>query len=149
MSNKIRQANDALAALLAATFPDATHQRNVGGKEPAAPRGVDGLAHYVAQEDDTDPEVLATLCGPIYDLRIEPTVTLAFAGKTKDERLQAAWSSVEALTTALAGDVTLGGVAAYAEIVSPRPIEASETSWLAGGLDVGVEILLTAPSRGG
>lgn len=148
-TNKVRLAHDAVWDLLERSFPGATRQRNTGGKDQPAPRGQDGMAQYVALEDDSDPEVLATLCGPIYDLRIEPVVTLAFSGKVKDERSAAAWEAVETLKSAILADFTLGGAVSYAEIVAPRPVEASDTSWLAGGLDVGIEILLTAPTRGG
>lgn len=147
--NKVRAAHEALAALLERVFPEATRVRNPGGTEPKAPRDADGLVIYVALEDDSAPEVLATLCGPVYDLKIEPMVTLAISGATRNERQAAAYRLLDTLSEALQADPRMGGACDYAETLAAQPVEASDNSWLAGGLDVGIEILLTATTRAG
>jgi hypothetical protein len=147
--NTVRTAHNALAALLERVFPEATLVRNPGGKEPPAPRGVEGVAVYIALEDDSAPEVLNTMCGPIYDLRLEPMVTIALSGGTRDERQAQAYALLDTLSAAIRADISLGAGCDYAETMTAQPVEASDSSWMAGGLDVGVEILLTAPTRAG
>lgn len=142
MSNVVDAANGALWALIETLFADATLVRNPDAH--LAPRAkTDGLAVYVSMDDDESPEILAVLCGPFYDLKIAPMVTIAVVGKTKAERQVAARAAKETLAAALAADRYLGGAAVYADIDSANSVDGSNP-WMAGGLEVGVGLLLPA-----
>lgn len=148
--NKIRAVHDKFWALVLATFPEdaAQSHRNPSGHKQPAPK-VDGLVGYLAMQDDNQPEVLGVLTGPIYDLQATPRLTLAFSGKTKDVRSDAAWAKVEALKAAVKADPTLGDTVDYCEVALPEDLPVSDSDWMAGGLEVGIELLFTAPSRAG
>lgn len=149
--NRCRAVHQALAALIAGLLDDGDDLvRNPDGYVAPKARTVGELVPYTALEDDRDPEVLATLCGPVYDLKATPRVVLAFAGGIKDGRQDAADIKLEALRAALAADPRLGGVCDYADIDSAEPCEADGAlGWMAGGLEVRVAILFSAPTRAG
>ena len=149
MSNNLELANDGLWAVVEATYPDpiSRHRNPAGHAKPAIKDA--GIAAYVAQVDDEDPEVLRVMCGPIYDLRASTTITFAFSGKTKAERQQMARASRDLLVAALEADHTLGGACEYADIDGSSAIEAADTDWMAGGLDVRVGLLFTAATKAG
>lgn len=146
--NRLRAAHDALAALLAATFAGVEPLRNPSGHKPPAPKS-NGLATYLAIQDDNQPEVLAVLTGPIYDLMASPRLTIAFSGKTKDDRSQAAWAVVEQLKAAVAADRSLSGAVDFCEVALPEDLPVADSDWMAGGLEVAIELLFTAPTRAG
>lgn len=149
MANKLRAAQNALWALISTTFKDiALTERNPSGyRTPAAK--TDGLATYVAQEDDDAPETLRTMCGPIYDLRAAPTITLALSGKSKDEREVAAFALLDRLQAALESDRVLGGAVEYADIASAQPCDVPKDHWMAGGLHIEVGLLFDAKTPAG
>lgn len=148
-SSQLELANDALWAVVETTFAEvsARHRNPSGHTKPAIKES--GVAAYIAQTDDEDPEVLRVMCGPIYDLRAITTITFAFSGKTKDERQQMARAFRTRLVAALEADHTLGGACEYADIDGSSSIDAGDTDWMAGGLDVRVGLLFTAATRAG
>jgi hypothetical protein len=146
--NRVRAANDALWALVEATIPDAVRHRNPSGhKQPAAK--TDGLAGYVAQQDDEQPEIVGVMCGPVYDLKAVTELTFAFSGKTKDARKLAAHAYLELLKAALEADRLLGGVVSYADIAGAQTVDVADSDWMAGGLYVQVGMLFDAPTPAG
>jgi len=148
MANKLRAANNGLWALVQAAFSDAALERNPAGyRTPAAK--ANGLATYVAQEDDDAPEVLRTMCGPIYDLRAATFLTFALSGKNKDEREVAAFALLDRLQTALKADRQLGGAVEYADIAGSQPCDVPKDHWMAGGLVVEVGLLFDAETPAG
>lgn len=139
--NRLLAACDALWALVEATFTGATPIRNPDGHKQPSPK-VDGMAAYVAQQDDDQPEVVGVMCGPIYDLKAVVEVTLAFSGKTKQDREVAATAYLELLKTALEGDRQLGGAVSYADIAAAPKIDVADSPWMAGGRYVQVGLLI-------
>ncbi|KQV66636.1 hypothetical protein [Caulobacter sp. Root343] len=146
--NRLRAAHDALWALVGTLFAGDTLHRNPSGlKAPAAK--TDGLAGYVAQHDDNLPETVGVVCGPIYDLKATAEVTIAFSGKTKDDRQAAAYVKLEMLKTAIAADRQLGGAVDYADIAGAQPTDVPDSDWMAGGLYVQIGLLFGAPTPAG
>lgn len=151
--NRIKQAHDALAALVQACFgdtlaePGAAFHRNV---EETIDWDSAGAA-VVSQMDDKDPEVVATLCGPIYDLAARPTLVIARrnAGGTTAGREDAEWADVEALKASLAADVTLGGAVEDARIDGADTADLESARWMGGGLEITVRLMFNAPSKAG
>lgn len=150
--NRIRAAHDALEVLLKATFPDVDCQRNPSGHKPPAAK-VGGLASYLALQDDNQPEVVGVLTGPIYDLQATAKLIVAFSGKTKDARNVAAYAQVELLKAALdprqGGDPTLGEVVDYCDVGLVADMDVADSDWMAGGLEVEIGLLFSAPTRAG
>lgn len=141
--NKVSAANAALWDLVEATFPTATRLRN---SESA--KAFESGDFVIAQMDDRDPEVLAVMSGGICDLKLTPTLTFALKG-TSAEREAEVWEAVETLRLALAADVTLGGAVDDARLEGVEPAELEAARYAAGGLDVLVRLLATAPSKAG
>lgn len=123
--NALQAAHAALAAVLERVFPEAPPVRNPNGHQPPRLKGSDLLAAYVALDDDEEPEVLAIMTGPVFDLKLAPRVTFAFVGRDKQARLDAAWLCVGALKAALAADRTLGGAVQYAELQPPTQTQTT------------------------
>lgn len=147
--NALQTAHTALAALLASLFPDAEPVRNPNGHQPPRLKGGNALAAYVAMDDDEDPETLAIMTGPVFDLKIAPRVTIAFVGLDRQARLTAAWTAVDTLKNALAADRSLGGAVQYAELQPASQTAGGVNDWLAGGLEIPVTLLVTATSAAG
>lgn len=148
MTNKVRAAHDALEALLDTAFADAARHRNPSGDKPPAAKS-NGLAAYVALQDDTSPEVTGVMTGPIYELQAAAMVVLALSGKSKNERQAEAYVLLGVLTQALAADPTLGGAVEYADIGAAQPADVADSHWMAGGLEVTVNLLFHAPTAAG
>ncbi|MEH0194571.1 hypothetical protein V7S57_02430 [Caulobacter sp. CCNWLY153] len=156
MANQNDAVHDALEALLNGLFTDAAGiVRNPDRYvEPRRKQDTaDGLAAYVALEDDSDPDVLGTVIGDgdtTFDLACTPNVVLCFSGGKRDDRLKAARAYRDVLSDALKADRFLGGAAAYAEIDNQMPAEAgSADAWMAGGLMLGIRILFTGATKAG
>lgn len=147
MANKVLTAHEALGALLTVAF-DVPVEKNPD-RHVAPANKVDGRAAYVALEDDELPDVLAVMTGPIYDLKVVPLVTLAFSGGSKEERKVLAYAALDTLRLALEADRSLGGTVDYADIASANAVDAAGSTWMAGGLEVGVGLLLSAPTPAG
>ena len=152
MTNAVRTAHEALATLLSAAFSDVdglTLSRNPSGHAPPKARAQGEMAFYLALIDDTEPEVEGVMMGPVYDLRALPTVVVAYAGGTKDQRQQAAYEALAAINGRLVLDRTLGGAVAYAELDGANPADVPDNDWMAGGLELRVSLLFTAPTKAG
>lgn len=141
--NKVSAANAALWALIEATFPDARRVRN---SESA--KAFEAADFVIGLMDDREPEVLAVLSGGVCDLKLVPTVTLAMRGVSA-ERESDVWAAVETLRGALDANVTLGGIVDDARLEGVESADLDAARYAAGGLDVLVRLLLTAPSRAG
>ena len=149
--NRVAQANDALFALVTATFPTADGwfvSRNVSDAQKPKSSQDGAPALYCDQLDDESPQTLRAFAGLLFDLKVEPKVTVVFLGREVDRRA-AAWSAVEALKAALLANPTLGGAVEYARCLPPEDASADRLEWMAGGLRVPVELLFNAPSEAG
>lgn len=143
MTNRIKEAHDALATVVQAAFPDATHHRNPKGDQ-------DWLSNTfaVVLTDDKQPETDRVMSGAIYDLRALPRVLFARRLRA-GEREADEWADVETLKAALAADVTLGGAVEDARPETVEDAELDTSKWLGGGLEVTVRLLFNAPSAAG
>lgn len=147
MGNRIQEANAALWTLVEATFGADQPIRNPADRVQPKANTPGALVAFVSQDDDEAAEVFGTMAtGPIYDLKVCPLLTFAFNGKTKTDRAAAAWAQVEILKAALAANRRLGGAVSWADIEDGEPIEAAANHWLAGGLEVRVRLLFSAPT---
>ena len=141
--NKVSAANAALWALIEATFPDAVRLRNT-----ESAKAFETGSFVIAQMDDREPEVLAVLSGGICDLKLVTTLTFAMKGVSA-EREAEVWDAVETLRQALDASVTLSGAVDDARLEGVEPADLDAARYAAGGLDVLVRLLLTAPSKAG
>ena len=150
--NRVAQANDALWALVQATFPpEWAPTRNPTGPQQPKPRANGGLAYYVDQLDDMAPETLRAFAGAggLFDLKISPHVTVVLLGGTEDARRTAAWAAIEQLKVAPPADPSVGGSVEYARLEAAEDASADRLEWMAGGLRVPVQMLFNAPSEAG
>lgn len=142
--NRIAAAHAALYALVQATFPaPAKTFRN-----PTGMKHFDSGEMVASLDDDATPEVLRTMSGPVYDLKLVPTLTVV-RKLSEAERREDSWDDVERLKAALAADVTLGGVVEDARIDTVESAEMDRAKWMGGGLDIGIRLLFAAPSSAG
>ena len=144
--NRVRQANDAVATLITATFLTAD-----GFKVLRNPKGQKAWADAVAavvMTDDKDPETVRVMTGPIYDLSATPEVLIARKGSEAD-RAEAEWDDVETLKAALAADVTLGGAVEDARLEGVEGADLDTNTWIGGGLTVRIRLLFAAPTPAG
>lgn len=155
MTNRIAAANDALwAAVQRSKLAGDAPVRDPGGhNEPKAAQRHNGLAAYTCFASDRKAEILDVLMGgedPVYDLRVTPRLTFAYSGAVKERRLEAATEALETLKALLKADRTLGGAVDYAGIAEAEECDAEGAlSWMAGGLEVTVELLFGAPTPAG
>lgn len=144
--NRVKAANDALAALVESTFgpiAGAKFHRNPKGQKAWA---ADEFAVVVT--DDKEPETLRALSGGVYDLRLEVDVLFARRGG-EAARAPAEWDDLDRLKAALAADVTLGGAVEDARLAGVEEADLDTHTWAGGGLIARVRLLFAAPSPAG
>lgn len=144
--NRVKAANDALAALLTSAFapvPQAKFFRNPKGAKAWA-----GATVAIVMTDDKEPETLRTLSGPVYDLQIEPEVLIARRGAEAD-RAAPEWDDVEFLKTVLATDLSLGGAVEDVRLSGVENADLDTDQWIGGGLAVRIRLLFAAPTPAG
>ena len=143
--NRVAAANNALFALVEATFPDPAV---IVMRNPDGQRALPAANFLVSMQDDNEPEVLRVLSGPVYDLKAVALLTIARKALEKDRR-EHQWYGVEAMRAALAVDVTLGGVVEDARLEGVEGADMDRAKWLGGGLDLSIRLLFAAPSPAG
>lgn len=144
--NRVQQANDAVSALITATFTEGAGYkvwRNPKGQKAWADAGA-----AVVMTDDKDPETVRVLSGPIYDLSATPEILIARKG-TDEARAAEEWADVEALKVALAADVSLGGAVEDARLEGVEGADLDTSTWIGGGLTVRIRLLFAAPTPAG
>ena len=152
MSNRCSDANDAVWAMVQATFtsPTCTPVRNPKGDQAGPkPRSPTQIVPYVEQMDDMTSETIRAFAGQLFDLKLTPQITFAFVGAAEADRRAMCWAAVEQLKTAISFDTSLGMVVEYAEVDAPTDAEADRLPWMAGGLRVPVVVYFNAPTQAG